>query len=551
MYQRTIRIGLFGVAEDLSNAIKRITPFDRFTHEVEQCPSFDPEAFCACNVAIIDAGNFIESGACKVSGKGAALLPSRDLAELSACRRARCGTHFSAVIIIANDEATATWTADDYALIDAIWAPSLTAEQVAFNFNQLQRAARQNAELYLAQTYLDTGIDSIPELIWFKDAKGSHLKVNDAFCTTVEKTKEQVEGRGHYYIWDITPEEYASGEYVCLESETETMESGCTCLFDEQVKTKRGMRQFKTYKSPLIDEDGRVMGTVGIAHDVTDLDNIATELDILINAVPFAVVVEDAAGSITNVNHMTESYFDVKRNDVVGGKIKDWRRIVFGDKVADEREIEEGAEFTACIGGTEKTFEMKKEPIVDVFGNQTGQLRLYRDITSERELERRAIMAARTDYLTGLYNRRYFYEYLEEQGDSRPTAFILLDLDDFKSINDRYGHAVGDTALVKASDLLRETFPESPVVRWGGDELITIVYDEEHPDKIVERTQGMLERLSAESADIAPQPFTGSVGIAFADDPRLSVDELIKQSDIALYRAKHAGKSRCVVYKEA
>ncbi len=73
------------------------------------------------------------------------------------------------------------------------------------------------------------------------------------------KTKDQVEGRGHYYIWDITPDEYAQGEFVCLESEEETMRSSTTLLFDEQVKTKSGMRQFKTYKSPLIDYDGTVM----------------------------------------------------------------------------------------------------------------------------------------------------------------------------------------------------------------------------------------------------------------------------------------------------
>lgn len=550
MYHRTIHIGLFGVSDTIGKALESITPLDQFTHEFECRPTFNAEAFYACDVAIIDAYRFAESDACKASGESTTLLPSRDLAKLSARRREQRGTRFSAVIVIAGDETVDAWTKDDYALIDAVWAPSLTAEHMAFNFNQLQRAARQHAELYLARTYLNTGIDSIPELIWFKDAKGSHLKVNDAFCATVEKTKEQVEGRGHYYIWDITPEEYASGEYVCLESETETMESGRTCLFDEQVKTKRGMRQFKTYKSPLIDEDGRVMGTVGVAHDVTDLDNIATELGILINAVPFAVVVEDASSTITNVNRTAESYFSISRSDVVGGKIKDWRRIVFGDKLADEREIQESAEFTASINGVEKSFEMKKEPIVDVFGNQTGQLRLYRDVTSERALEKRVITAARTDYLTGLYNRRYFYEYLEGQENGRPTAFVLLDLDDFKSINDHYGHAIGDAALIKASALLREAFPEGPVVRWGGDELITIVHNDESPDSIIGRAQALLERLRIESTEVTPQPLTGSVGIAFADDPHLSIDDLVKRSDIALYRAKHAGKSRCVVYNE-
>ena len=248
------------------------------------------------------------------------------------------------------------------------------------------------------------------------------------------------------------------------------MEAGRTCLFDEQVKTKRGMRQFKTYKSPLFDEDGRTMGTVGIAHDVTDLGNIATELDILINALPFSVVIEDADGIILNANRETETYFKVDRHRIVGRHIKDWRRIVFGDELAQQRQIHEDREFEAVIDGERKVLEMDKTPIVDVFGNKTGQMRIYRDVTEARRLEERAVMNARTDYLTGLYNRRYFYEYLEERDRAEPLSLVTLDLDDFKDINDQYGHAVGDEALLKVGTLLRKTFPEGLAIRWGGDE---------------------------------------------------------------------------------
>ena len=88
--------------------------------------------------------------------------------------------------------------------------------------------------------------------------------MNDSFCRTVNKTKEQVEGRGHAYIWDVEADDPA-----CIESEREVMNSQKTCISEETIKTGDGMRLLTTYKSPLYDLDGRVMGTVGVAIDVT------------------------------------------------------------------------------------------------------------------------------------------------------------------------------------------------------------------------------------------------------------------------------------------
>ncbi len=543
MYRKTLHINLFGVSDPLAATLRGIAPFERFTHELVAHDAWDDDAFLAGDIVIADA-------ALLEKAHGAA-RPSRSLKALSAQRRQQRGESFSAFVVIVDAETLEAWDAEDYALVDATWTAPLDEARLAFEFARLQREALLASEMRLARTYLDTAIDSTPELIWFKDARGSHLKVNDAFCSTVEKTKQQVEGRGHYYIWDITPEEYATGEYVCLESEDETMEAGHTCLFDEQVKTKRGMRQFKTYKSPLFDEDGRTMGTVGIAHDVTDLGNIATELDILINALPFSVVIEDADGIILNANRETETYFKVDRHRIIGRHIKDWRRIVFGDDLAQQREIHEDREFEAVIGDERKVLEMSKTPIVDVFDNKTGQMRIYRDVTEARKLEERAVMSARTDYLTGLYNRRYFYEYLEERDRTEPLSLITLDLDDFKEINDRFGHAMGDEALLRVGTMLRAAFPEGLAIRWGGDEFVVAVFGKHDAGELREQAETLLASMSERSkVDGYARSLTGSVGIVTSDDPNFSIDDLIRHSDEALYRAKRAGKSQCCVYGE-
>ncbi|MBX9034531.1 diguanylate cyclase domain-containing protein [Gordonibacter massiliensis (ex Traore et al. 2017)] len=514
MYRRTLKVGVFGLDAAVAEGMRSVEAPARFEVSVVEGPWPAGADLDECDIA---------------------LVPSPDAAQTP---------HRARLVLCASAEAVAELDAAAVSAFLDVWAGPFPPALAAFHFRKLLEREKEDADLALTRQYLDTAIDSMPELVWFKDARGAHLKVNDAFCETVGKTKEQVEGRGHYYIWDITPDEYAQGEYVCLESEEETMRSSTTLLFDEQVKTKRGMRQFKTYKSPLFDADGTVMGTVGVAHDVTDLGNVATELDILINAMPFAIVVEDTDGVILNVNHVTEQYFRVKRDNVIGGKIKHWRRVVFGDELADAREEKETCEFTANIAGTDTTFELNKAPIVDVFGNVTGQLRIYRDVTIERVLERRAAEAARTDYLTGLYNRRYFYERLEESPRDEPITIVTLDLDDFKDINDRYGHAAGDVALVQTARILRETFPDGLVVRWGGDEFVVALPSDRDPREVCAAVQDMIEQLHRKSlAASESYPFTASAGIATGLP--CSIDELIKRSDEALYRAKRQGSSLC------
>lgn len=522
MYHRVLHIALFGVDAQAEAAMHSVPCPERFSFEFCSHAEFDADAFTAADLTVVDYSGLEKTGSSfpprKSGSKIALLIPAEGIADLGQSM---------------------------YEIVDDVWLTPMPASLVAFRFEKLIEHEKTLAELALSRHYLDTAIDSIPELVWFKDARGAHLKVNDAFCKTVEKTKEQVEGRGHYFIWDITPEEYSQGEYVCLESEEETMDARKTCLFDEQVKTKNGMRQFKTYKSPLFDYDGSVMGTVGIAHDVTDLGNIETELEIFIDSMPYAVVVLDIDGTIININEKAEEYFAVKRNQVVNGDFDAWRRRVLSDAVVDANDFTDSSFFTATIAGTVKTFEVNQRMIVDVFGNETGQLRIYRDVTKERKLEERVLKSANTDYLTDLYNRRYLYERLAAHQGS-PVALAYLDLDDFKGINDRYGHQMGDRVLIETGGALTDAYPDNTVVRMGGDEFIVAMFDPPSDEELKRQALACIESIRARfSADDFPFEMSGSIGIAHDRMGELSIDELIRRSDEALYQAKRAGKSQC------
>lgn len=145
-----------------------------------------------------------------------------------------------------------------------IWVMPMSETEIRFRFLRWQQNCKMNRDFYQTSHFLETTINSVPNLIWYKDKDGIHEKVNDSFCKTVNKTKEQVEGQSHAYIWDVEQDDPA-----CIESEREVMSSGKTCVSEEIVQTGDGKRLLTTYKSPLYDFDGSVMGTVGVAIDVT------------------------------------------------------------------------------------------------------------------------------------------------------------------------------------------------------------------------------------------------------------------------------------------
>ncbi len=163
---------------------------------------------------------------------------------------------------------------------------------------------------------------------------------------------------------------------------------------------------------------------------------------------------------------------------------------------------------------------------------------------------REAEQLARIDPLTGLLNRRAFFEHAlpiwsAAQRQQRPLALMMVDIDHFKLINDAHGHAVGDRALVAIAELLAEACRSSDIAaRWGGEEFIVLLAETDAP-----QAARMAERLRAEIESINLCPVLGesclsaSFGIAELNDHEL-LEDLINEADGWLYRAKQAGRNR-------
>lgn len=174
--------------------------------------------------------------------------------------------HIGAQIILLADKKQMQLLCSDPALKDIsdIWIMPMSDEEIRFRFLRWQQAIQMSRDFWETSHFLEATIDNIPNLVWYKDKDGVHEKVNNSFCEAVNKTKEQVQGRRHAYIWDVEED-----DPTCIESEHQVMSTRKTLISEETIKAGEEMRTLMCYKSPLYNWDGTVMGTVGIGIDVT------------------------------------------------------------------------------------------------------------------------------------------------------------------------------------------------------------------------------------------------------------------------------------------
>jgi diguanylate cyclase (GGDEF)-like protein len=163
--------------------------------------------------------------------------------------------------------------------------------------------------------------------------------------------------------------------------------------------------------------------------------------------------------------------------------------------------------------------------------------------------ELRAMRLALTDPLTGLGNHRQFHERLQRalvaaEDDATPLALCLLDVDDFKRVNDRYGHPVGDRVLSRVADKLRHG---GEAFRLGGDEFALLLPGLDDPAAAV-AVKSVVDRVACSEAEAVGR-ITVSAGVAVFPSHGSCRDELIQNADSALYWAKHHGKNRARVFR--
>lgn len=251
------------------------------------------------------------------------------------------------------------------------------------------------------------------------------------------------------------------------------------------------------------------------------------------------------------VEYATPSATDMFGRDVVGERLDEIVRPVGTTEWPDTVDSAEGVvprpdgDLTVLVHRRDLT----GEPTV------RGIVTTLRDITAERKLQRDLAYRASHDELTGLANVRTWGETLRAEGDRRRgpgngTAVIFVDLDNFKGINDRYGHPVGDAVLAEVARRIQACMRTTDLAaRVGGDEFAVLL----RGLSSVEDGRNVARRLAEELArptavDSISVETQASIGLAYSEGTE-RVDALVRQADTALYAAKEQGKGRWTEYR--
>lgn len=197
MYHCHIYFYLIGRQKKIGEMIKKISPLEHFTHEFFESSMPEEELTAKADVILADLQDIDE----------------KETLQLLKLKKRR-----DAQIILFADQEQIMLLEDDLSEVNDIWTKPMSDKEAVFRFLRWQQTYKMSKDFWQTSNYLETTINHIPNLIWYKDKNGIHEKVNDSFCKTVNKTKEQVEGQRHAYIWDVDQDDPA-----CIASENEVM----------------------------------------------------------------------------------------------------------------------------------------------------------------------------------------------------------------------------------------------------------------------------------------------------------------------------------------
>ena len=422
---------------------------------------------------------------------------------------------------------------------------------------------------------LRTAVMQAPDFFYVKDRNSRFVAVNEAVAkyNGCERPSD-LTGKSDY---DLTSPERALQLFT---AEQEVLRQQKPIIdYEELLVDPQGAEHFfVTSKVPLHNDDGDVIGLVGITRDKTqqratdrELRDNRNQLAFVLAEMADGLALFDEEGKLVLCNEQYHAMFPLTRDvRVPGASLASILRAAAerGEQghMPPERLESWIFEITSGLrtGGDEEVqlFDGRWLQVRTTTKPGSGAISVVSDITAIKKAERELSalteqlkLLATTDSLTTLMNRRAFDDCLEKEiartrRSGLPISLIMIDIDRFKAFNDRYGHPAGDECLRRVAEILRRNVkrPADSVARYGGEEFGVILpdTDEDGAYSLAEELRKSVRGVSLEHDKSEKGVVTISLGIATypALETRRSSLELISRADEALYTAKGAGRDR-------
>jgi cyclic di-GMP phosphodiesterase Gmr len=306
----------------------------------------------------------------------------------------------------------------------------------------------------------------------------------------------------------------------------------------------------------------------GTASAYSDTESVAKDLveglsfaETVVSEANSVIVIVDQNGRVQRFNKLSEEYTGKREQDIVGRSVFEMF-MTREEAIASRRNI---AEFykRGQSYEVERTINTVKGPRLFLFRNKfvtsgSGEKRVYlicsgTDITEERQAQERLRVLANTDMLTNLPNRHAITSRLKAAlaaGQDGRGGVLFLDLDNFKRINDHYGHGFGDRLLKAVSVAISTCLsPGQTLARLGGDEFI-VLQEQAQAWELEATAERIIERLREPFRQGLIEVYTScSIGIAMYPDHGADLDSVVRSADIAMYVAKEAGRHTYRVFQ--
>ncbi|NWF63806.1 MAG: diguanylate cyclase [Chloroflexi bacterium] len=418
-------------------------------------------------------------------------------------------------------------------------------------------------------------MDQASDGIFLASPQGKYFDVNRVGCQMLGYTREE--------LLQLTMQQVVVPD-AKKDLRIDELLEGKTLIVERELFHKSGHTLEVEISAKML-EDGRLLGIVRDISARRKIEERARFLAFAIDQVSSAVIATDTALKITHWNRGAETLYGWQESEVVGRLVDEVCGTEFqsGQQQAAQEKLLAHKRWSGELKQRHRTGrEIWVDASVTLLegedGAVMGGVTINRDVTKRKQAEdelrrvkneieeinhtlRRAFereqIASRTDALTGVFNRRYFFELLEyEFAASRRYDYLfslaMFDVDWLKRINDLHGHQTGDAVLKKAAEVVKAQLRSSDVLaRYGGDEFVILLPDSDAKEamKVLERIQQEFQSALVKAGDIE-LGISISAGIASIHRDMQQPDQLVTKADKALYAAKNSGRNRIVVSPE-